>query len=594
MREPAMSQGETKRLSYVHRGGDQPLIGETIDSFVAGVARRFGNREAIVSLPQERRLAYRELDAHVDALARGLMAQGVVRGDRVGVWSTDNAEWIILQLATARIGAVLVNVNPAYRTAELEHALRLARVQVLFLIPAFRSSRYPEMVCELCPEAARLAPGEFSAERLPDLTRLVVWDPDAPECTARPARGFTTWQEVIASGEAVSAKRVRQRRASLDPDDPINIQFTSGTTGFPKAVVLTHHNIVNNAYFVGEAMEFGPEDRLCVPVPFYHCFGMVVSNLACLTHGAAIVIPAPHFEAGATLAAIQRERCTALHGVPTMFIAELERPDFSSYDLSTLRTGIMAGAPCAEDLVRRVIDEMGCEHILIGYGLTEASPVTHVTRPEDSVDKRVATVGTNLPHQEVKIVDPESGAMLPAGEQGEIQVRGYHVMRGYFGDERATAQAIDEAGWLHTGDLGALDRDDYLRITGRIKDMIIRGGENIYPAEIEVLFHRHPQVADVAVFGVPDAEMGEEVGAWIQLREGEVAEPEDFREYAVGKIAHFKIPRYVWIVEEFPMTVTGKIQKFRIREIVADWLNGEADGQASVSRAAGGGSAGNS
>ncbi len=562
-------------LSYVHRGGDAPLLGSDVDGFFREVAARHAEREAVVSVAQGLRVTYGELDALVEEAARGLVGLGVEAGDRVGIWATDNAQWIVVQLATARIGAVLVNINPAYRTAELRHALRLARVQVLLLIPAFRSSRYPEMVLEACPEAARLDPKAFAARPasdLPDLRRLVVYDPDDIEAAARPARSFLTWSEMIAAGAAVPAQQIDDRRRSLDRDDPINIQFTSGTTGFPKAVVLTHHNILNNGWFIGRTMGFGPEDRLCVPVPFYHCFGMVVSNLACLTHGAAIVIPAPHFEAGATLAAIQAERCTALHGVPTMFIAELERPDFADYDLSSLRAGIMAGAPCPPDLVRRVIEEMGCREILIGYGETEASPVTHLTRPDDSFERRTKTVGINLPHQEVKVIDTRTGATVPVGETGEVCFRGYHVMRGYFEQPQATAEAIDEAGWLHSGDLGVMDSDGYLSITGRLKDMIIRGGENIYPAEIEAFYHGHPKVAEAAVFGVPDPRMGEEVGAWIRLHQGARADPEELIAYARGRIAHYKVPRYLWIVDEFPMTVTGKIQKFRIREITAERL----------------------
>jgi len=369
------------------------------------------------------------------------------------------------------------------------------------------------------------------------------------------------------SDEALSA-----RDATLDPDDPINIQFTSGTTGFPKAVLLTHHNILNNGYFTGKIMHFGPQDRLCVPVPFYHCFGMVVANLACVTSGATIVIPADHFDPGAILAAVEKERCTALYGVPTMFIAELEHPEFHRFNLSSLRTGIMAGAPCPPELVRRVIEDMGCQEILIGYGQTEASPITHLTRPEDSFERRVETVGTNLPHQEVKVIDVRTGFVVPTNQQGEVCFRGYHVMRGYYGQEEATREALDEAGWLHSGDLGVLDDDGYLRITGRLKDMIIRGGENIYPAEIEAFYFRHPKIAEIEVFGVPDPKMGEEVAAWIKLHQGQHGEPEEFREYAKGHMAHYKIPRYVWLVNEFPLTVTGKIQKYRMREIASQWL----------------------
>jgi fatty-acyl-CoA synthase len=560
------------RFSYVHRGGDVPLRSTTVDRCFQAIAARHPDRDAIVSIPQRRRLRYAELDAEVERLARGLLAIGADRGDRVGIWSTNNVEWILVQLATARIGALLVNVNPACRAHELEHALRLARVQILVTMPSFRGSRYVDMICDLCPEAASAGPGELRSERFPDLRTLIVFDPDEPRGTRRPASGFHTWQAALAQGESVPDSAVAERAAQLDPDDPINIQFTSGTTGAPKAVVLTHFGLVNNAWFAGQAMDFGPSDRLCVPVPFYHCFGMVLATLTCLTHGAAIIVPAPHFDAGATLAAIQSERCTAVHGVPTMFIAELECPERRSLDLSSLRTGIMAGAPCAPDLVKRVMQELGCPGILIGYGQTEASPLTHLTRPDSAFERRVATVGTNLPHQEVKVVDPHSGALLPLGEEGEVCLRGYHVMRGYYEQPDATRAAIDAAGWLHSGDLGALDADGYLRITGRLKDMIIRGGEKIHPAEIEALYSQHSAVAEVAVFGLPDRKLGEEVGAWIRLRDGSAATPEQLRAWARGRISHYKIPRHVWIVEEFPTTITGKVQKFRIQELARERL----------------------
>jgi len=454
----------------------------------------------------------------------------------------------------------------------LKHSLERARVQTLFLIPSFKTSNYMDMVCELCPEARTQPAEKFSSAELPELRHLIVYDPDDAMNTQCPHPGFMTWAELLEQGKPISDDDLDARAATLDPDDPINIQFTSGTTGFPKAVLLTHHNILNNAYFSAEIMRLTAEDRLCVAVPFYHCFGMVVANLVCITVGATIVIPSEIFEPTPTLTAIDQERCTAVHGVPTMFIAELEHPDFQKFDHSSLRTGIMAGAPCPPELVRRVMDDMGCKEILIGYGQTEASPITHLTRPDDSFERRVGTVGTNLPHQEVKVIDVRTGAVLPTGQQGEVCFRGYHVMRGYFGQEDATRETIDDAGWLHSGDLGILDEDGYLRITGRLKDMIIRGGENIYPAEIETFYFEHPKVAQVAVFGVPDIIMGEEIGAWIKLRQEMDGTPEEFREYAKGKIAHFKIPRYVWIVDEFPMTVTGKIQKYRIREIVEGWL----------------------
>jgi len=556
--------------SYRHRGGEPPLLGETVPEHFAGVAARFAAREAVVSLPQNRRLTYAELQAEVRELARGLLALGFGRGDRIGIWSTDNIEWLVLQMATAEIGAVLVNINPANREVELAYALTRAEIQGVFTIPAFRSSDYVAMLAELVPELgkAESASGFRSAE-FPHLRRVVVYDPENPKETARPRPGFALWQEVIAGAASVPESKMAEMRESLDTDDPINIQFTSGTTGHPKAVVLTHHNILNNAYFSARAMHFGETDRLCVPVPFYHCFGMVLANLLCLSVGACLVIPAEHFDAPAVLHAIEAERCTAVHGVPTMFIAELEHPRFKDFDLSSLRTGIMAGAPCPPALMKRVMTEMHCPQILIGYGETEASPLTHLTAPEDSLERRTETVGTNLPHQEVKIVDVETGRTVPIGEIGEVCFRGYHVMRGYYGDEKATREAIDAAGWLHSGDLGAMDADGYVRITGRRKEMIIRGGEKIFPREIEEFLFTHPKIAQVAVFGVPDAFYGEEIMAWIQLHVGVSATEAEIRAFCKDRIAHFKVPRYIWFVEEFPMTVTGKLQKFRMQEIAA-------------------------
>lgn len=559
-----------KLQSYHHRGGETPLIGLPIHEFLERVARRFPEEEAVVSLPQQQRLTYAQFFQRVDDLAKGLMALGIERGDRVGIWSPNNLEWILLQIASAKAGAILVNINPAYRSAELRHALSASRLQVLFLIPSFRKSHYADMVRELCPSVDFDGPETFGEAEFPQLRHLVIYDPDQAEDPMRPAPGFRLWPEIIAAGKAISDEALAERAETLESDDPINIQFTSGTTGFAKPVVLSHHNILNNAYFVAEVLRFTEQDRLCIPVPFYHCFGMVLANLACLTHGATIVIPAPHFNAQDTLAAVAAERCTALHGVPTMFVAQLECPEFASYDLSSLRTGIMAGAPCPPPLMRQVMEDMGCREILIAYGQTEASPVTHITHHDDSFERRCETVGTSLPHQEAKIVDPESGALCAIGQPGEICFRGYHVMRGYFQQPEATAKAIDAAGWLHSGDLGVMDADGYVRITGRLKDMIIRGGENIYPAEIEAYLVTHPKVAQVAVFGLPHEKWGEEVGAWIQLHEGETATPEEFQEFAVQGMAHFKKPTYVEIVDEFPLTVTGKIQKFRIRDLVAE------------------------
>ena len=560
--------------SYCHRGGAEPLLGATIPEHFAAVAARFPRREAVVGVHQKRRLTYAQLAAAVDELARGLLGMGFAKGERIGVWSTDNIEWLLVQMATARIGAVLVNINPAYRTSELAYALKKSEVQALFTIPAFRSSDYVAMLMQVAPELAVRAVRRIESRELPALRRVVVYDPAAPQSTRAPHPGFTTWGEVIAAGKDIDPARLEAATAMLDRDDPINIQYTSGTTGFPKAVVLTHHNILNNAWFAARAMHFGEADRLCVPVPFYHCFGMVLANLVCLASGACIVIPSEHFDPEAVLTAIERERCTAVHGVPTMFIAALEHPRFRDFDTSSLRTGIMAGAPCPPALMKRVIGEMHCAEILIGYGETEASPLTHLTAREDSLERRTETVGTNLPHQEVKVVHIKTGATLPVGEVGEVCFRGYHVMRAYYGDAEATRKAIDAQGWLHSGDLGTLDAEGYVRITGRLKDMIIRGGENIYPAEIEEFLFGHPKIAQVSVFGVPDAYYGEEVMAWVQLHAGETATEDEIRAYCKDRIAHYKVPKHVWFVTEFPMTVTGKLQKFRMREMAAEKMKG--------------------
>ncbi|MCP3905855.1 MAG: AMP-binding protein [Planctomycetes bacterium] len=558
--------------SYVHRGGSEPLCSITVDEFISNVIREHGDAEALVSLTQDVRLTYAQLDERVQELARGLLALGVERGSRVAVWSTNNVEWVLLQLATARVGAILVNINPAYRIGELQHALRLAEVQHLFLIPSFRRSQYLEMVLSLCPELTTYTPDAVSVENLPHLRYVVVYDPEDPDLATPPERGILTWTDVLERGRTITEERVEQRRAELDADDPINVQFTSGTTGAPKAVVLTHHSIVNNAFSCGEAMSFTTRDRLCVPVPFYHCFGMVVANLACLTHGAAIVIPSPHFDADTTLKAIEQERCTAVHGVPSMFLLELDHEDFDSFDLSSLRTGVMGGAPCPPALVERVMEEMGCREILVAYGQTETSPLTNVTPPDSSIEHRTETVGYNLPHQELKVVDPDTGAIVPRGVPGEICFRGYHVMRGYYRQDDMTREVIDEAGWLHSGDVGVLDDDGALRITGRIKDMIIRGGENVYPAELESLYHQHPLIAQVAVFGIPDERLGEEVAAWIKLQPGAAISVDELKQFARDRLAHYKVPRTIWFVDDFPMTVTGKIQKFRVREIATRWI----------------------
>jgi fatty-acyl-CoA synthase len=553
--------------SYLHRGGERPLLGSTIPAHFRQVVQRAPDREAVVCVAQQRRLSYALLAAEIDRLAKGLLALGFARGDRIGVWSTNNIEWLLIQMATARIGAVLVNINPAYRRHELVHALQRSAVQGLFLIPAFRHNDYVRTLLEAVPELASAPPGALAAEAFPQLRRVVVYDPAAPAATVRPAAGMLTWQEVIESGESVTADALDAVTGTLDCDDAINIQYTSGTTGFPKAVVLTHHNILNNAWFAAQAMHFTGADRLCVPVPFYHCFGMVLANLLCLSTGATVVVPCDYFDELQVLRAIHDQRCTALHGVPTMFIALLEHPRFAEFDLRSLRTGIMAGAPCPPELMQRVIDDMHCAEILIGYGQTEASPLTHLTVRDDTFERRIRTVGTNLPHQEVKVVDPQTGATLPVNQPGELCFRGYHVMRGYYGEPEATAAAIDAAGWLHSGDLGTMDEAGYVRITGRLKEMIIRAGENIYPAEIEAFLFTHPKVAQVAVFGVPDAFYGEEVMAWVKLHAGEQATADELRAFCREQIAHYKIPRFICFVDEFPVTITGKMQKFRMREL---------------------------
>ncbi len=560
----------TALKSYFCEGGDVPLLKETIWEHFSRVAGRFPENDAVVSIPQGRRLNYLEFAEAASELARGLLGSGFNKGNRIGIWATNNIEWLLLQMATARIGAILVNINPAYRPKELEYALARSEIEGLFVMPSFRQSNYVEMLLLLLPELSEPVCAGGGFKGFPSLRRVVIYDPSSPLETKRPAPGFTLWQEIIEAASRVTFERLDEVGQSLDINEPINIQYTSGTTGFPKAVVLTHYNILNNAYFSALAMRFTESDRLCVPVPFYHCFGMVVSNLLCFSVGAALVIPCEHFDPLAVLKAVETERCTALHGVPTMFIAELECEEFKEIDTSTLRTGIMAGAPCPPALMKRVIEEMHCAGILIGYGQTEASPITHLTHMEDSLKRRTETVGKNLPHQEVKVVDHSTGETVELGKVGEVCFRGYHIMKGYYADQEATSGAIDNDGWLHSGDLGKMDADGYLEITGRLKEMIIRGGENIYPREIEDLIFTHPKVAEVAVFGIPDEYFGEEIMAWIELHSGETLSEEEIREFLRERIAHFKVPKYIRFVDEFPMTVTGKLQKFRMREIAVE------------------------
>jgi fatty-acyl-CoA synthase len=545
-------------LSYVHGASAKPLIGETIGVNFDRTAERFADRDALIFRYQDIRWTWRELKERVDAFAAGLMVLGLPRGERIGIWSPNNAEWVVAQFATAKAGLILVNINPAYRTTELEYALNKAGCAALITAARFKSSDYLAMLAELAPELKIAVPGSLHTARLPDLRLLItIGDERVP--------GAVRFGDVAGLAGAAERERLGALAGELQFDDPINIQFTSGTTGFPKGATLTHHNILNNGFFVGEAMKLSEHDRLCIPVPLYHCFGMVLGNLACSTHGAAMVFPSEGFEPLATLAAVEAERCTALHGVPTMFIAEMDHPEFAKFDLSSLRTGIMAGSPCPIEVMRRAVRLMHLKEITIAYGMTETSPVSFQCATDDPIERRVATVGRVQPHIEVKIVDPE-GRIVPRGVPGELLTRGYSVMLSYWNDAEKTAEAIDPAGWMRTGDLATIDAEGYCNIVGRIKDMVIRGGENVYPREIEEFLYRHPKIQDVQVIGVPDPRYGEELCAWIRLRDGESASPEEIRAFCQGQIAHYKIPRHIKFVDGFPMTVTGKIQKFVMRE----------------------------
>jgi len=550
------------RRSYDSCSSSTPLLGETIGQCLDRVAATYADDDLLVSVPRGLRFTYAEFVKIVDRAAKAFLKLGIRRGDRVAIWSINNYEWVVAQLATARIGAILVNVNPAYRTHELEYVLKESRARALLLIEAFKSSNYLDMFYEVCPEARRSEPGHLDSWRFPHLRSVIFIGGEQHP-------GMLTRRSFAELGDEMGDALLRDEEAQLDIDDVINIQYTSGTTGFPKGVLLTHNNILNNAFSVGQVLGLTPADRVCVPVPFYHCFGMVISNLGAITHGATIVIPSPSFDPAATLRTIQEERCTVLHGVPTMFIEELEQPDFDSFDLSSLRTGIMAGAPCPVEVMRKVEERM-MPDVLIAYGQTEASPATTMTRPGDTLEQRVSTVGRVLPHQELKIVDPATGKTVPRGESGEICFRGYHVMAGYDNMPDKTAEAVDEHGWLHSGDTGTMDDDGYVRITGRIKNMVIRGGENVYPREIEEFLHTLDFVVDAQVVGVPDERLGEELLACLRVH-GEAARkpptPAELRDLCKGKIAHFKIPRYWKIVDEYPVTITGKVQKFKLREM---------------------------
>ncbi|RDI98724.1 AMP-binding protein [Dyella solisilvae] len=553
-----------RAASYVNGVSLQPLLGDTVGSLLDRIAAAHPERPALVVRSQGVRLSYSEFHAQVEQVAAGLLALGLQRGDRVGIWSPNRAEWVVLQFAAPKAGLILVNINPAYRLHELEYALNKVSCRALVLPRRFKASHYLDLLMELAPELNVCAPGALASSRLPALREVILLDEDA-------APGTRAWRELAECGNAEAVARLHALEQALGFDDPVNIQFTSGTTGSPKGATLTHHNIVNNGYFIGEAMRLTEQDRLCIPVPFYHCFGMVLGNLACVTHGACMVIPGEGFDAVSTLEAVQEERCTGLHGVPTMFIAELEHPRFKEFDLSSLRTGIMAGSPCPIEVMRRVVGEMHMSEVTIAYGMTETSPVSFQTTLDDPLERRVDSVGRIHPHLEVKLVD-EGGRLIPRGTPGELCTRGYSVMLGYWEDEARTREAVDEAGWMHTGDLAVIDDDGYCTIVGRLKDMIIRGGENVYPREIEEFLYTHPKVQDVQVFGVPDARFGEQVCAWVRLREGCQATEAEIQDYCRHHLAYFKVPHYVRFVDSFPMTITGKVQKYLMRDAMAESL----------------------
>jgi fatty-acyl-CoA synthase len=544
-------------LSHVAGSTDRPLIEATIPAFLAEVVRRHGHRTAAVFRQTGDRWSYDEFARLIDRLAAGLLSIGVYKGDRVGIWSPNRPEWLLAQFATARIGAILVNINPAYRTSELDYALNKAGVSCLIVAPQFKSSNYMAMLAELAPEMATCPPGRLRAARLPALRSVVQLGP-------KPRPGALSFDEVMDRGNRAVRTRLDAISASLNPDDAINIQFTSGTTGAPKGATLSHRNIVNNAISTARAMRLQPGEGLCIPVPFYHCFGMVLGNLAACSYGVTMVIPGEAFDARDTIAAIDAEGCAALHGVPTMFQAMLDHPEFDSFDMRSLRTGIMAGAPCPEPLMRRVMERMHLHQITIGYGMTETSPISFQSAVDDPLDRRVSTVGRIQPHAECKVVGPD-GRTLPVGQQGELLTRGYLVMKGYWNDPERTAESI-QRGWMHTGDLATIDAEGYCRITGRSKDMLIRGGENVYPAEVEEFLTTHPDISQAQVFGLPDAKYGEEVATWIILRPGASMTEDALRDWCRGKIAHYKVPRYIRFVTDMPMTVTGKPQKFIMRD----------------------------
>ena len=553
-----MTEVTALNQSYGCGPATEPLLYETIGNCFDRIAAQFPDRPALVVRHQDIRWTYTEYQQQIEKLATGLLTLGIQKGDRVGIWAPNCYEWCLTQFATAKIGAIMVCINPAYRLHELEYVLNKVQCKAIVTAEQFKYSHYLGMLQELAPELLESTPGQLESQKLPHLKTVI-------RMGGQPTPGMFNFSSVCEMGTDIERQQMLRLAIECQPDDAINIQFTSGTTGNPKGATLTHCNILNNAKIVGGGMRLTEEDRLCIPVPLYHCFGMVLGTLTCVSHGSAAIFPADSFDPQTTLEAAADERCTALHGVPTMFIAELDDPKFKNYDLSTLRTGIMAGALCPREIMKRVIGEMHMAEILIGYGQTESSPINHMTLKDDPLEKRVSTVGRPAPHLEIKLVD-EQGAVVPVGEKGEICCRGYAVMQGYWQDEERTRETIDNSGWLHSGDLGIMDEDGYTQIVGRIKDMIIRGGENIYPAEIEDFLYGHPKIQDVQVIGVSDAKYGEQVCAWIQLQDGESLDEDDVKAFCEGKIAHFKVPSHIKFVDEYPMTVTGKIQKFVMRE----------------------------
>ncbi|NIB40878.1 AMP-binding protein [Pseudomaricurvus alkylphenolicus] len=554
--------------SYMCGDATEALLYETIGNYFDRVVKQHPDSEALVVSHQNIRWTYREFQQQIDRLATGLLKLGIKPGDRVGIWGPNSFEWCLTQFATAKIGAIMVCINPAYRIYELEYALNKVECKAIIAAESFKTSMYLDMLQELAPELNEADPRQLQLQKLPHMRMIIrMGEAHTP--------GMLNFGAVCEMGGDTEAQRLLELSTELKPDDPINIQFTSGTTGRPKGATLTHCNILNNGYFTAKTMGFTPDDRLCIPVPLYHCFGMVLAALACISTASAAVYPSDAFDPLTTLQVIEKERCTALHGVPTMFIAELDHPEFASFDLSSLRTGVMAGAPCPEEVMKRVMGDMHMEHILIGYGQTEVSPLNHLTKPQDPVAKRIETVGKAFPRVEVKVADAE-GRPVAIGEKGEICTRGYSVMLGYWNDEEKTAETIDSAGWLHSGDIGIMDAEGYVRVVGRTKDMVIRGGENVYPREVEEFLYGHPAIQEVQVFGVPDERMGEEVCAWIKLMPDMELTDAEVKAYCKGNITHFKIPRYIEFVDDYPMTVTGKIQKFKMREAMSERLGQEA------------------